>query len=332
MDAAGSPGPTSPSGPGLLEGPHLTVRLRSSATRRVPERRADVVALVDAVPANGWRGRLVQSALRAAARVVPVGRLGALPLVERTDELVVPFGAERVAGVLAEVEARCRTRVVDAVWFLPPPEHGARLGAVLIGESGPLVHLRLRERVAETVVEGIEPPRPDRDEGPRTGVVWPRVLARWTDEGVAVELSSVLTVGRHVPASPSLTELVALVDDLTEVLGPRRGGRSPMHGDLTPWNLRVDRRGRGVLFDWEHAGYGPVDADLVRYLSVAPGGDERFAELPAWRRERAAEAVTYWREIARAREADQVAARWKRGDRAAELDRLARLATLSGAS
>lgn len=39
----------------------------------------------------------------------------------------------------------------------------------------------------------------------------------------------------------------------------------PLHGDLTPWNLRVDRRGRLWLIDWEFARWGPPLADLLRY-------------------------------------------------------------------
>lgn len=38
----------------------------------------------------------------------------------------------------------------------------------------------------------------------------------------------------------------------------------PVHGDLTPWNLR--RTGRGLaLFDWEAAGWGPPGSDLAHY-------------------------------------------------------------------
>ncbi len=36
-----------------------------------------------------------------------------------------------------------------------------------------------------------------------------------------------------------------------------------MHGDLTPWNLRVRRDGGVTLVDWEDAGWGPPQADAV---------------------------------------------------------------------
>jgi hypothetical protein len=65
----------------------------------------------------------------------------------------------------------------------------------------------------------------------------------------------------------------------------------PMHGDLSPWNLRVDSTGRTVLFDWEEAGFGPPGADRVYYAvsSAAVGLPWRLSDEPA------AEAVRFWR-------------------------------------
>lgn len=42
------------------------------------------------------------------------------------------------------------------------------------------------------------------------------------------------------------------------------GGLVPVHGDLTPWNLRRTPRGL-VLFDWESAGWGAPSSDLALY-------------------------------------------------------------------
>jgi hypothetical protein len=41
-------------------------------------------------------------------------------------------------------------------------------------------------------------------------------------------------------------------------------GLVPVHGDLTPWNLRRTPRGL-VLFDWESAGWGAPGSDLSLY-------------------------------------------------------------------
>ncbi len=43
---------------------------------------------------------------------------------------------------------------------------------------------------------------------------------------------------------------------------------TPMHGDLTPWNVRRDRRGRTWVYDWEDAGWGPPMADDVYYRAA----------------------------------------------------------------
>lgn len=39
---------------------------------------------------------------------------------------------------------------------------------------------------------------------------------------------------------------------------------APMHGDLTPWNLRSVGK-RLTLFDWEHVGWGPPGSDQALY-------------------------------------------------------------------
>ena len=41
----------------------------------------------------------------------------------------------------------------------------------------------------------------------------------------------------------------------------------PVHGDLTPWNLRRTPRGL-ALFDWEAAGWGPAGSDLAWYRAA----------------------------------------------------------------
>ncbi len=61
---------------------------------------------------------------------------------------------------------------------------------------------------------------------------------------------------------------------------PRPSGASrdavPIHGDLTPWNLRRTRRGL-ALFDWESAGWGPASFDLDTYRRAC---DEVRPALP----------------------------------------------------
>ena len=46
---------------------------------------------------------------------------------------------------------------------------------------------------------------------------------------------------------------------------PHRSDWVPIHGDLTPWNLRQFRGGEIYLFDWENVTWGPPNADLLWY-------------------------------------------------------------------
>jgi len=64
----------------------------------------------------------------------------------------------------------------------------------------------------------------------------------------------------------------------------------PLHGDLTPWNLRALDDGTTVLFDWEATTWGPPRADLLWYdavvaavhLRVRPSGIPHSDEAAAF--------------------------------------------------
>lgn len=66
----------------------------------------------------------------------------------------------------------------------------------------------------------------------------------------------------------------------------------PMHGDLTPWNLRRLRDGRLTLLDWEDASWGPDGADEVLYRATEAALSGRKAS-PS----RATEAIGFWRTL-----------------------------------
>jgi hypothetical protein len=69
----------------------------------------------------------------------------------------------------------------------------------------------------------------------------------------------------------------------------------PMHGDLTPWNLRVLGRRRLVLLDWDDAAWGPPGADATYFTAVAAAlWGHRPSPAPP-------EAAAYWREQLRGR-------------------------------
>jgi hypothetical protein len=66
---------------------------------------------------------------------------------------------------------------------------------------------------------------------------------------------------------------------------------SPMHGDLTPWNVRRLRRTTWLL-DWEAAAYGPPHADEVRWISTATAAGMRVPRVDT---DTVGEAVRFWR-------------------------------------
>ena len=69
------------------------------------------------------------------------------------------------------------------------------------------------------------------------------------------------------PNNPNLSAITAEIEAGLETL-PRPDGTPdhwlPMHGDLTPWNLRQSGD-RMLLIDWEEAGWGPPGADLILF-------------------------------------------------------------------
>jgi hypothetical protein len=106
-----------------------------------------------------------------------------------------------------------------------------------------------------------------------------------------------LAAGMHRPArNPPLAEITT---EIGEALGdlPRPAGTPdhwrPMHGDLTPWNLRRLRTGILGLYDWEGAGWGPPAADEVLYRAAwAALGRRPLAVAPRAPRE----AIRFWEE------------------------------------
>jgi len=121
-----------------------------------------------------------------------------------------------------------------------------------------------------------------------------------------------LTSVRHgVPRDPPLGEIASEIGDALRDL-PRHPDCPdhwvPMHGDLTPWNLRELPDRRLVLFDWEDAAWAPPGADEVLYrVSNAAVGNA----IPG--RHAAREAVRFW--------ADRIGARVEAGRRDEQLQR-----------
>jgi len=158
------------------------------------------------------------------------------------------------------------------------------------------------------------------------------VLDRWKCDALDVELTSAFALERHDATDLDLDSLRRLCDDLTASLtiegAPPEPGWAPMHGDLTRWNLRTYADGRRVLFDWEHTGWGPPGADLVRYAATSPDPTELLSGLDSVTRASCAPAVRHWRNVAERRAAGHLDVAWKAADSRAELERLDQLASL----
>lgn len=101
------------------------------------------------------------------------------------------------------------------------------------------------------------------------------------------------------PHAPQLKASPQLFDEVTKGLShlkPIDSDLTAAHNDLTPWNLRVDRKGTTWLFDWEDAGPAPIGSDLT-YFSIAVHalrGTDIPPGLPG-------PAVRHWREIVASR-------------------------------
>ncbi|MDH4144271.1 MAG: polysaccharide biosynthesis C-terminal domain-containing protein [Acidimicrobiia bacterium] len=309
--------------------PHLSLRIRSRASIALPASPSQLALLFDAVPPAGWRGRLARWVLARLGMARP--QLAArLPFVERTPRAPLTLDLDLVAEVLVEAVERLGQPVDGVLWLLPPASSEPRLGALLLHRDAPVAHLRMKVDKHRGRV-----PHPLVARGERTGVEWPLVLDRWQIGTARCELTTVVALGRHRPAHPSIDEVVAIADDVAASLGgPRRIGssvRSPMHGDFTPWNLRAGS-GRVALFDWEHASYGPPHADLIRYLTTLRRGVALFEGLPAERRAAAVDAIEYWAGVARRRVGKNQGQGWREREHRRELSRLAGMARRAAAA
>ncbi len=115
---------------------------------------------------------------------------------------------------------------------------------------------------------------------PLPGIATPKVLAAGT-----VSCSDSSSPGHHLEAIEFLaTTSVAIGSQRAAIDAPLRTFTAdlavrladlprpadadpdavPIHGDLTPWNLRRTRRGL-ALFDWESAGWGSPEFDFDTY-------------------------------------------------------------------
>lgn len=260
------------------------------------DRRAVVTGLT-LLSSCGRRALLLQSAARLAVRVA-----GSRVLPGPRESWTPPLDESSWAGLLSDWERELGPYDNLAVYQRPQASR-AGLAVVPMRRGHPLAVIKVRPdddgllgreiavlRALGGTVAGLRVPRVRQVGEDRSG--W-----RW----LAMD---VITTGVHRPVR--LRRPQALDEQLTTRLScvlprPDRVPEHwrPMHGDLSPWNLRQDRRG-SVLIDWEDATWGPPHADRVYFAlswHTALGGP-----APIWA-PADDEARDHWRTVLRARPA-----------------------------
>lgn len=224
-----------------------------------------------------------------------VRRLGpaAAPGVSREWRPPMEVGTWRAlfcewAGVVGEID-EC------AVYERVQRERGG-LSLTLLRGGAPAAFVKLILGVTPTPGnEGLALRRIE-EAAPRTFRA-PRLLQAGSVAGWSYLVLTPLTWGIHSPAlrveiGAVAAEIEGALAGLDKPAGVSAHWR-PMHGDLAPWNLRVvTGQEKPVLYDWEHAGWGPPRADEVHYRATRAVLLGRAD--PSLRDPRLEEARRYW--------------------------------------
>lgn len=154
--------------------------------------------------------------------------------------------------------------------YLQPQKARHGLVALLLKSGRPVAFVKLRTGEASVVHPALAHEHQVlqlMDTTPVTAFVYPRPIALGGVEGWSYCITSAIEGGLDRPAVTDHVGAV-LADIRTGLAGLPRGEEvpedwEPMHGDLTPWNLRVSGNGLLKLVDWEGAGWAPSGADAV---------------------------------------------------------------------
>lgn len=199
-----------------------------------------------------------------------------------------PFTQEEWSSLMSKWEEALGEIVGFAVYERSQAERSGLL-LLVVGTSGPTGFIKVRpsgdtslERSALSAAAAAR------------GVTCPRVI----DSGEVGEWTYLVTTalpsGLHRPAGPVPVPAVAAAISQALAALPRPESVppdwEPLHGDFGPWNLR-EHRGDLFLFDFEHAGWAPVQADLTFYASASAA---LGLAIPAVERGTVGPAAEYW--------------------------------------
>jgi hypothetical protein len=160
----------------------------------------------------------------------------------------------------------------DAVAVYERPQASrSGISALLLNDGRPVAFVKIRQESAR--LELSERVLTALAAAPSRHFHAPTPLAAGEQSGWEWLALSPMPLFPHRPAhSPPLA---GIVEDLQDRLAPVLDGRGvpahwrPMHGDLTPWNLRRVGPWALWLLDWEEVGWGPPRADEVYYAATA---------------------------------------------------------------
>lgn len=229
----------------------------------------DAAAALGMYPACRWYSSLAQRGAFAGVRVLGPGAIPGRVLeweppvsVDCWSTLVE--GARSVLGEFTSMAVHLRR---------PQGRDGVTL--FLIRDGAPLGFVKLRRSPARgidterQVLELLARNRPRRFRAPEA-------LAHGECDGWSYLVVSSIADGLH--RVPGRFDFQGLQDEMSSILsrGLTRPADLPahwvpIHGDLTPWNLRRTRGGL-ILLDWEETSWGPAGADLAWYDLAVEGG------------------------------------------------------------
>ncbi|MEU6424855.1 phosphotransferase [Microbispora sp. NPDC046973] len=233
------------------------------------------------IPARGSRSAAAGLSLLTFSKPLPLALQFALFAAVRTAGPLLLPGRRRPWSppVAEEAWKAVGEQAADVVgpWdslagYVRPQASRADGAALLLLRAGrPLGFLKIRQSPAELEREAVALAALAAEDQVLFRV--PRVLGSGAAQGLHWLLLSPM---EPVPARPARNvDIARLTERISSGLEgelPRPshtpGHWRPMHGDLTPWNLRRTRTRTPWLIDWEDAGYGPPEADEAYFLAT----------------------------------------------------------------
>ncbi len=189
---------------------------------------------------------------------------GWLPRV-RHDRL--PLDPEHWTALVGALKAD-GIRLDDVALYTRTQQARREFSLLAIADGEPVAFVRVgRRETLDTecdAIAGLQEARPSAFD-------FPRLLTRGSIGAADFAAFTPVLRGLHRPAVHPPIDAVAAQVSAGLAAIPQQGDTpdhwQPMHGDLTPWNLRLNPDGALALVDWESAGWGPPQADETLFYA-----------------------------------------------------------------